>query len=116
MVPEHIPAFEGRPVDGLTFKIASTASIELDGLDSVVSIDDRVQMLSVYVVTDVRHFVNKDGKLMREHIIKPQAMATFPFDENDPSDDGILRALPSGSVTTTNARSDSDDEDEGGDD
>jgi len=95
--PARIPGFEGRTVEAVRFKV--TGAVPLDDLDQSVSIDDRVQLLSVYVVTGVRHIVDeKTGNLIREHTLKAQAMNLLPFDENDPDDDGIIRAIPQGSV------------------
>lgn len=95
--PSRTPGFEGRTVDSVRFKV--TGAVPLDDLHETVSIDDRIQMLSVYVVTGVRHVVDdKTGNLIRERTLKAQAMSLLPFDENDPDDDGIIRAIPQGSV------------------
>ena len=91
---EPIPAFEGRPVEGITVKVSGSAPLE-DLNDTVLSIDDRVQLVAVYTVTGVHHQVDKStGNLIRVQTIKPAEMHLLPFNENDPSDDGVIRALP----------------------
>lgn len=89
-----IPHFEGRPVDHAQVKVSGTAP--MDDLDDVVlSIDDAVQMVSTFRCIDVNFKVDeKTGQLVRIHVLKPVEMALHPFDVNDPSDDGILRAIP----------------------
>lgn len=91
VIPEQdIPNFEGRPVEGVTTKI-SGASIE--DLDLVVSIDDVVQVLSVFKVTSVHHGIDKDGNLIRQQTLRLQEAAAQPYDPKDPTDDGVIRLL-----------------------
>lgn len=91
-----IPAFEGRPVNGVELKVSGSAPLEdLDG--QTLSIDDRVQLLSIYTVTSVHHKVDpKTGDLIRVQTLKPVEMHLFPFDESDPQDDGIIRQMIAG--------------------
>lgn len=98
-----IPAFEGRPVNGVLLKVSGTAPLE-DLNETVLSIDDRVQLLSIYTVVGVRHVVDpKSGNIVREQTLKPVEMHLFPFDENDPADDGVIRAIPQVSFTVRQA-------------
>jgi hypothetical protein len=88
----EIPMFEGRTVDATHIKISGTT--EVVGEESlVVSVDDRVHLSGDYKVVGVRHYVDKDGKLIREHVLKPDAAMVTPWDTNDPADDGVVRAL-----------------------
>jgi hypothetical protein len=105
---EPIPSFEGRPVEGITVKVSGSAPLE-DLNDTVLSIDDRVQLVAVYTVTGVHHQVDKaTGNLIRVQTIKPAEMHLLPFNENDPNDDGVIRALPQ--YTTRVVVEDDDDE------
>ena len=95
-----IPAFEGRPVNAVAIQVKGTAPLD-DIQGTPLSIDDRVQMLSIYTVTGVHHSVDpKTGDLVRVQTLKPVEMHLMPFDENDPNDDGIIRALLPGAVVT----------------
>lgn len=91
---ERIPAFEGRPVDHTMVKMVGSAP--LDDLDDVVlSIDDCVQMISMFRVVDVNFKVDeKTGLLIRVQTLKPVETALHPLDPQDPTDDGIIRAIP----------------------
>lgn len=110
-LPEPIPAFEGRPVDGIIIKVGGSAPLDDLG-ETVLGIDDRVQLLSIYTVTGVRHVVDsKTGNLVREQTLKPVEMHLMPFDENDPTDDGVIRALPQGTVVHGGNSGADDDED-----
>lgn len=94
MGTEPIPAFEGRPVDATSVRVSGSAPLEDLG-DAVLSIDDRVQLVATYTVVGVHHQVDKQtGNLIRVQTIKPVEMHLMPFDESDPDDDGIIRALP----------------------
>jgi hypothetical protein len=91
---EPVPAFEGRPVDGVSVRVSGAAPLD-DLNQSVLSIDDRVQLVATYTVTGVHHTVDRaTGNLLRVQTIKPVEMHLLPFDETDPADDGIIRALP----------------------
>ena len=93
-LPEPIPSFEGRPVSGVVFRVQGAAPLQdLEGV--VLSHDDRVQLVSTYTVVGVDFKVDaKTGDIVRVQTLRPAEMHLIPFDENDPSDDGILRALP----------------------
>lgn len=90
MDQQDIPSFEGRPVEGVTTTIGGGSA---DDLDIVVSIDDVIQVLSIYKCTNVHHNVDKDGHLIRVQVLKLQEAATKPFNELDPNDDGVVRLL-----------------------
>jgi hypothetical protein len=61
--------------------------------DLVVSVDDRVRLVGEYKVVGVRHFVDpRTGDLVREQVLKPIFVNTLPWDESDPTDDGVIRA------------------------
>lgn len=108
---EPIPSFEGRPVEGVTVKVSGSAPLE-DLNDTVLSIDDRVQLVAVYTVTGVHHQVDKaTGNLIRVQTIKPAEMHLLPFNENDPNDDGVIRALPQHTSRTVLADDDEDNDD-----
>lgn len=97
---DHTPTrpihFEGRPVNQVKWKVTgvSPALMDLDG--QVASTDDRVQMAAIFTVVKVSHEVAPNGDLVRVQYISPIEMARLPFDENDPNDDGILRAIVPG--------------------
>jgi hypothetical protein len=90
----HIPMFEGRPVDATAIKV--TGASPLDDLEEqVLSIDDCVQMISMFKCVGVHHQVDKaTGKLIRIQTLRPIEMALQPLDPEDPTDDGIIRATP----------------------
>jgi len=92
---DRIPAFEGRPVDHTVIKMAGAAPLDdLEG--TTLSIDDCVQMISMFRVTRVDHQVDeKTGMLVRVQTLKPVEMALHPLDPGNPNDDGIIRAIPS---------------------
>ena len=93
---QHIPAFEGHPVDATIVKVTGTAPLD-DLTDVVLGVDDVVQMISQYRCVGVSHAVDeKSGLLTRVHHIRPIEMALAPLDPSDPDDDGIIRALPRG--------------------
>lgn len=90
----HIPQFEGHPVDNAIVRVRGTAPLD-DLIDVVLGVDDVVQMISQYRCVGVYHDVEeKTGLLTRVHMLKPVEMALLPIDPSDPSDDGIIRALP----------------------
>lgn len=91
---ESIPAFEGHPVEGTIIKMSGAAPLdELDG--TVIGVDDVVQMISQFRCIAVHHKVDeKTGNLMRVQVLRPVQFALCPIDPDDPSDDGIIRALP----------------------
>lgn len=109
---EPIPAFEGRPVEAVTVKVSGSAPLE-DLSDIVLSIDDRVQLVAVYTVTGVHHQVDKQtGNLVRVQTIKPAEMHLLPFDEKDPNDDGVIRAMPRRAISQSVTVADDDRDDD----
>lgn len=89
-----IPNFEGRPVDATAIKVSGASPLD-DLEDQVLSIDDCVQMISMFKVVGVHHVVDKStGKLVRVQTLRPIEMSLHPLDPDNPNDDGIIRALP----------------------
>jgi hypothetical protein len=90
----NIPHFEGRPVEATAIRV--TGASPLDDLDEqVLSVDDCVQMISMFKCVGVNHQVDKNtGKLVRVQTLRPIEMALQPLDPNDPDDTGIIRAMP----------------------
>lgn len=89
-----IPDFEGRPVDATAIKVSGASPLD-DLEDQVLSIDDCVQMISMFKVVGVHHDVDpKTGKLIRVQTLRPIEMNLHPLDPDNPDDDGIIRALP----------------------
>lgn len=100
------PNFEGRPVDHTVVKMSGAAPLD-DLCDIALSIDDCVQMISMFRVVGVHHKVDeKTGKLVRVQTLRPVEMALHPLDESDPNDDGIIRALPQAVMGQIGARDD----------
>src|SRR3982751_2685459 len=90
---EPIPAFEGHPVDGTSLKISG--AIDGDDLNEVVvSVDDVVQLRSLYKVVGIYHRVDKSGRLIRDQYLRPIEVQLVPIDPSNPDDEGIMRALP----------------------
>lgn len=90
----HIPHFEGRPVEATAIRVSGASPLD-DLEDQVLSIDDCVQMISMFKVVGVHHTVDKStGKLIRVQTLRPIEMALHPLDPEDPTDDGIIRAMP----------------------
>lgn len=88
-----LPTFEGQVVESSTIKISGLSSLE--GVEGkVVSTDDRVRLVGEFTVVSVKHFIDKDGKLCREQVLKPARIELCPWDPADPTDDGIVRARP----------------------
>lgn len=85
------PSFEGKPVDAV--RVVQTASRgAFDGVDTVMSVDDRVLVMAQFVCVGVSHEVDdKTGNLVRVQTLKPVEMILHPWDVNDPEDDGVLR-------------------------
>ena len=86
-----IPQFEGLPVTAIAVKISGLSTVDAEGLP-VFSVDDRVRLIGEFKCTAVRHTVDKNGDVIREQILTPIGVDTCPWDVNDPSDDGVLRA------------------------
>lgn len=89
---ERMPklVFEGVPVEGTVMKISGKTPIEDDPV--VVSIDDVVLLITECKVTDVRHYVNGDGQLIREQVLRPRRAVRGQWDPTNPNDDGVVRA------------------------
>lgn len=89
-----IPHFEGRPVEATAIKVTGAAPLD-DLDDQVLSVDDCVQMISMFKCVGVNHEVDKStGKLIRVQSLRPIEMALQPLNPEDPEDDGIIRAMP----------------------
>lgn len=94
LVKPPIPAFEGAPVESANIKISGACTVESDN-DVVIGIDDRVRLVGEYRVVQVNFRVDpKTGDTIREQILKPITVQLCPWDPNDPTDDGIVRARP----------------------
>jgi hypothetical protein len=90
-VEAPFPAFEGKPVDAVRVQASANRSA-FDGVDTVMSVDDRVLVMAHYVCVGVSHEVDdKSGNLVRVQTLKPVEMHLHPWDVNDPTDDGVLR-------------------------
>jgi hypothetical protein len=86
-----IPSFEGQNVDTSTVKISGLSALDnAEGL--VVSTDDRVRLVGEFTVVGIRHYVDKNGDLVREQVLKPVKVETCPWNPADPTDDGVIRA------------------------
>lgn len=95
LVKPPIPKFEGASVASTAVKVSGTAPINDNGTDLVLSIDDRVRMVGEYRVVGVHFKVDpKTGDTIREQTLKPIELDICPWDPNDPTDDGIVRARP----------------------
>lgn len=89
-----IPAFEGRVVDQVSVRISGQMPTDDLPENFIVSVDDRVRLVGEYKVIGVRHFVDpRTGDLVREQMLKPIFVNTIPWDESDPKDDGVIRAI-----------------------
>lgn len=89
------PAFEGQVVEGSEIKISGLSALDGQQVEGkIISTDDRVRLVGEFKVVSVRHYLNKDGKLVREQTLKPERVDLCPWDPSDPDDDGILRARP----------------------
>jgi hypothetical protein len=95
MVEGTIPHFEGRPVDATVVKMSGQVPLDEALNETVLGIDDAVQLVSMFRVVAVYHKVDdKTGNLTRVQVLKPIEAALKPIDESDPNDEGIVRALP----------------------
>lgn len=86
-----IPKFEGKEVAGTEVKFTGLTKID-DAAGLVIGPDDRVRIVVEARVNSVRHYVDKDGQLIREQTVKAISAGFVPFDPNDPTDVGIIRA------------------------
>lgn len=83
------PPFEGQEVHALTHVVSGR--LELDD-DTPLSIDDRLVAKVEMRVVGVRHIVDAQGQLVRQQILKPILGYIGRFDDDDPTDTGIIRA------------------------
>lgn len=86
-----IPNFDGKVVDDTAMKFSGLASAIPCGM-KVLKIDDVVRITIEGTVTGVSHVVDKDGNLTRIQTIKPLDVEFTPWDDTDPTDDGVLRS------------------------
>lgn len=86
-----MPLFEGQAVEAVVMKISGTTPIE-DGNEVIVSVDDIVLLLGEYRVVAIRHYVDPDGRLIREQVLKPMRASRHTWNPSDPDDDGVVRA------------------------
>lgn len=94
LVKPPIPRFEGADVAATATKVSGAAPLDSDD-HLVLSIDDRVRMVGEYRVVGVYFRVDpKTGDTVREQILKPIELELCPWDANDPTDNGVLRARP----------------------
>lgn len=95
MVEGTIPHFEGRPVDATIVKMSGQVPLDEALSETVLHMDDAVQLISMFRVVGVQHKVDeKSGQLVRVQILKPVEAALQPIDATNPDDEGIVRALP----------------------
>lgn len=87
-----IPKFEEHIVEATTIKVTGMTAPDTGGRDLVIGVDDMVRLVGEFKVVRVNHFVDKDGKLIREQVLKPITVETCPWDPADPNDDGVVRA------------------------
>ena len=71
-----IPPFEGRAVDVISGHISAGTKM-LDPDMPVISIDDRVHVLTTMRCVGVRHEVDKDGNLVRVQVMKPEEIESI---------------------------------------
>lgn len=90
---QEIPRYEGHPVQGTAIKMSG--AIPMDDLEgAIIGIDDIVQLVAQFKCVAVQHNADKDGNLIRVHVLRPMIMVPHSFDEEDPAGDFIMRALP----------------------
>jgi len=90
----EIPDFEGHPVEATVMKMSGAAPLD-DLNDTVIGVDDVVQMISQFRCIGVFHKVEeKTGALVRVQVLRPVEFALCPLDPSNPDDDGIIRAMP----------------------
>lgn len=107
---EPVPYFEGHPVAGTAIKMSG--AIPMDDLEgAVIGIDDVVQLICQFLCINVTHVVNKDGELIRTHVLRPVIMVPKSLDPDDDAGDFVLRALPRPVQGTVSHSSDDDEGD-----
>lgn len=89
-----LPTFEKANVTKTEIKISGACAIESFG-EITVGLDDRVRAVGEFRVAQVRHYVNKEGDVVRQQILSPIGeLVLSPWDSCDPNDDGIVRVRP----------------------
>lgn len=92
--PAGIPDFEGTTVNGAVTKMTGTTTIASNE-EIVLGMDDRIRLVGSFRVVGVGFKLDpKTGDVIREHLLKAIDIAPCPWDPNDPTDDGIVRARP----------------------
>lgn len=90
-----IPSYEGHPVQGTAIKMSG--AIPMDDLEgAIIGIDDVVQLICQFRCVAVNHVADKDGNLVRVHVLRPFVMVPHAIEglSGDGPDDFIMRALP----------------------
>jgi len=90
-ISQGVPMFEGQSVDAVNMKVSGATSVDAD--DVVVSMDDRVRLVVECRVVGVHHYVNNNGDLVRQQILKAADAELTPWNPDDPKDDGVIRAV-----------------------
>lgn len=84
--------YEGKPVQGVRMRFSGMAA-PVDCDDRVIQVDDIVRVAIEARVTGVAHVVDpKTGELLRVQTVKPIDMEFIPWNPNDPTDSGVIRA------------------------
>lgn len=91
---KRIPGYEGHAVHGTAIKMSG--AIPMDDLEgAVIGIDDIVQMICQFRCVAVNHIADKNGDLIRVHVLRPFMMVPHAIEgELEGPDDYIMRALP----------------------
>ena len=93
MMNNRIPSFEGQVVDATSIKMSGAMPVESIDEDTVLYLDDIVQLVTQFRVVGVRHDMDdKTGNLIRVQTLRPIEAMLAPFDASDPDDIGILRS------------------------
>lgn len=91
--PAPVMEFEKANVATSVVKTSGSAIVETYG--EIVSIDDRVRVVTEYRVKSVGFEVQKDGSVARVQVIVPEGEPVIvAWDPSDPMDKGIIRARP----------------------
>jgi hypothetical protein len=85
------PMFEGKEVKGVSVKISQLSALTDTELP-VFKVDDRLRLVGAFKCIGVRHFVDKNGDMVREQVVVPIELEPCPWDPTDPLDDGVLRS------------------------
>jgi hypothetical protein len=86
--------FEGANVGKVDWSFRSGT---VSGDQALVSMDDRVRLVGEFRVTGISFKVDsKTGEMIRVQQLTPveDTVIRCPWDPNDPTDDGIVRARP----------------------